>query len=52
MKEEGRLAIISYDSFHECIGGQLKQIIQKNENSHEVKYMKTTNSKKNNYDFL
>lgn len=42
MRDEGRLAIISYVNFYECIGGQLEQIIKKNENDHVVKYMKNT----------
>jgi cGMP-dependent protein kinase len=37
--------------FYECIGGQLEQIIKKNANSHENKYMKNE-KKKQNFDHL
>jgi cGMP-dependent protein kinase len=40
MKEAGKLAEISFKDFFECIGGTLEKIMKKNENNHEVKYMK------------
>jgi cGMP-dependent protein kinase len=40
MKEAGLLAEIDFKAFFECIGGTLETIMKKNENNHEVKYMK------------
>ncbi len=38
--KEGLLTEIDLNTFFECIGGSIEQILQKNLNSHEVKYMK------------
>ncbi|CAD8175040.1 unnamed protein product [Paramecium pentaurelia] len=45
LKEGGKVAQIPFDVFLECIGGELDQVIQKNENNHEVKYMQRQISK-------
>jgi len=40
MGSEGLLAEMDFKVFFECIGGTLEHVMQKNLNSHEVKYMK------------
>jgi cGMP-dependent protein kinase len=40
MTSEGLLAEMEFKAFFEFIGGSLEQVMQKNLNSHEVKYMK------------
>lgn len=43
----GLLAELDFTKFFEIIGGPLEQIFKKNENSHEVKYMKNKNTEQN-----
>jgi hypothetical protein len=45
MSQDGLLAEIDFKSFFECIGGTLEHIMEKNLNSHEVKYMKKHDEK-------
>lgn len=47
MAEGGKVAEIKFSKFFECIGGDLEIVIQKNENNHEVKYMKKQKSQAN-----
>ncbi|KAM3140827.1 hypothetical protein pb186bvf_007054 [Paramecium bursaria] len=46
MDKKGKVAQITFDLFYECIGGELEQVIEKNQNNHEIKYM---NKQKSQY---
>ena len=40
MESDGLVAVLEFTAFFETIGGTLEHVMQKNLNSHEVKYMK------------
>lgn len=46
--EDSLLGEISFTTFFEQIGGAIDVVIEKNKDSHEVKYMKRANSKEFN----
>jgi cGMP-dependent protein kinase len=38
METDGVLAEINLEAFTECIGGQIEEVLKKNEKSHEVTF--------------
>ena len=52
MNGKGLLAELEFNDFFDCIGGPLDQIVQKNANSHEVKYMKKQEGGKKDYSHI
>jgi len=46
--EDSLLGEISFKTFFEQVGGDIDVVVEKNKESHEVKYMKRANSKEFN----
>jgi len=41
METDGVLAEINLEAFTECIGGQIEEVLKKNEKSHEVLFLRS-----------
>lgn len=51
MVQNGRLGVLTFKEFSECIGGELEDVMVKNEHGHEAKYIKK-NAEKQKADHL